>query len=247
MSKETKFADGLFKGFSLGSTLEEKPYGNILHNGRKHDAGNDLKKAYGNLSKAQGVPKGVDPGKHEDCVQQVKDQGHDKESAIRICNDSLRGQVKKSISSRFSDLSEEEVNEFADLILSKASKGKEYSSGKKHEKHHAALERMLQDEEKEHGKDYDKNGKVSKSLLDLTKALFESPKEIPMKQEASKEDKKRMLEMDIQDEVRKLKEYQEYKYLIEDELPDLKDHFEKQYNKCKREAMKKYNELKKLK
>lgn len=41
------------------------------------------------LRKKQGVPKGVDPAKHERCVQDVKEQGHGKESAIKICNASM--------------------------------------------------------------------------------------------------------------------------------------------------------------
>lgn len=48
------------------------------------------------LQKKQGVPKGVDPAKHERCVKEVKAKGHDKSSAYAICNAS----VKKSFSER---------------------------------------------------------------------------------------------------------------------------------------------------
>lgn len=42
------------------------------------------------LKKKQGVPKGVDPDKHERCVKDVKKQGHDKSSAYAICNSSMK-------------------------------------------------------------------------------------------------------------------------------------------------------------
>lgn len=41
------------------------------------------------LEKKQGVPEGVDPAKHEDCVHDVKAEGHGKVSAIKICNASM--------------------------------------------------------------------------------------------------------------------------------------------------------------
>lgn len=42
------------------------------------------------VEKAIGVPKGVDPEKHERCVKDVKKQGHDKSSAYAICNASMK-------------------------------------------------------------------------------------------------------------------------------------------------------------
>lgn len=42
------------------------------------------------LAKKQGVPEGVSPSKQERCVQDVKKKGHDKVSAIKICNASLQ-------------------------------------------------------------------------------------------------------------------------------------------------------------
>jgi hypothetical protein len=45
------------------------------------------------LAKTQGVPEGVSPEKHEDCVHDVKAEGHGKVSAIKICNASM---AKKS-------------------------------------------------------------------------------------------------------------------------------------------------------
>ena len=41
------------------------------------------------LEKKQGVPKGVDPAKHERCVMDVKASGKDKSSAYAICNSSM--------------------------------------------------------------------------------------------------------------------------------------------------------------
>ena len=41
------------------------------------------------LEKKQGVPKGVDPAKHERCVLDVKADGKDKSSAYAICNASM--------------------------------------------------------------------------------------------------------------------------------------------------------------
>lgn len=38
--------DGLFKSFTLGSTLEQSPTGNYISNTRKHNAEADLAKAY---------------------------------------------------------------------------------------------------------------------------------------------------------------------------------------------------------
>jgi hypothetical protein len=47
------------------------------------------------MEKKQGVPEGVDPDKQESCVKDVKSQGHDKVSAIKICNSSLQKFMKK--------------------------------------------------------------------------------------------------------------------------------------------------------
>lgn len=41
------------------------------------------------LKKKKGVPKGVDSEKHERCIRQVKQKGHDKSSAYAICNASM--------------------------------------------------------------------------------------------------------------------------------------------------------------
>jgi hypothetical protein len=41
------------------------------------------------------VPKGVDKKKHSSCERKLIDQGKDKVTAIKICNDSLRGKIKK--------------------------------------------------------------------------------------------------------------------------------------------------------
>jgi len=41
------------------------------------------------LAKKRGVPKGVDPAKHEKCVKDVKSKGKDKSSAFAICNSSM--------------------------------------------------------------------------------------------------------------------------------------------------------------
>ncbi|RMG80257.1 MAG: hypothetical protein D6707_06715 [Bacteroidetes bacterium] len=49
----------------------------------------DNKKYATVLKKKRGVPKGVDPDKQERCVRDVKAQGKDKTSAIKICNASL--------------------------------------------------------------------------------------------------------------------------------------------------------------
>ena len=46
------------------------------------------------LEKKQGVPKGVDPAKHERCVMDVKSQGNDKSSAFAICNSSMKKGVE---------------------------------------------------------------------------------------------------------------------------------------------------------
>lgn len=46
-------------------------------------------KASGKVNKSAGVPKGVSPEKHEDCVHDVKAEGHGKVSAIKICNASM--------------------------------------------------------------------------------------------------------------------------------------------------------------
>lgn len=65
----------------------------------------NLSKGIQKLSKKQGVPKEVDPDKHERCVQSVKKQGHDKKSAIRICNTSLKkSRLIKSITLLKKDL-----------------------------------------------------------------------------------------------------------------------------------------------
>ena len=50
----------------------------------------NVKKSLGErLMKKQGVPKGVDPAKHERCVMDVKADGKDKSSAYAICNSSM--------------------------------------------------------------------------------------------------------------------------------------------------------------
>lgn len=41
------------------------------------------------------VPKGVDKKKHGRCEQHLMDQGKSKVSAIKICNSSLQGKIKK--------------------------------------------------------------------------------------------------------------------------------------------------------
>ena len=46
------------------------------------------------LEKKQGVPKGVDPAKHERCVMDVKAEGNDKSSAFAICNSSMKKGVE---------------------------------------------------------------------------------------------------------------------------------------------------------
>lgn len=50
------------------------------------------------LEKKQGVPKGVNPKKHERCVKDVKDQGKDKSSAYAICNASLKKSFLEKLS-----------------------------------------------------------------------------------------------------------------------------------------------------
>jgi hypothetical protein len=56
------------------------------------------KKALENLMDlVKAAPKGVDPDKHERCVQDVKDQGKDVGSAHAICTASLKGKIKKVI------------------------------------------------------------------------------------------------------------------------------------------------------
>ena len=49
----------------------------------------NMRKADEDLEKKQGVPKGVDPAKHERCVMDVKADGKDKSSAYAICNASM--------------------------------------------------------------------------------------------------------------------------------------------------------------
>ena len=49
----------------------------------------NMRKADEDLEKKQGVPKGVDPAKHERCVMDVKADGKDKSSAYAICNASI--------------------------------------------------------------------------------------------------------------------------------------------------------------
>lgn len=96
--------------YTIGSTLQQDASGNIIANTKKpgidyveraknhknqsmtpkdfeESKNEDVEKS--NLKKKKGVPEGVDSAKHERCVQQVKEQGHDKESAIKICNESL--------------------------------------------------------------------------------------------------------------------------------------------------------------
>ena len=50
---------------------------------------NDEEVEKAGLYKKQGVPKGVDPAKHERCVMDVKADGKDKSSAFAICNASM--------------------------------------------------------------------------------------------------------------------------------------------------------------
>lgn len=49
------------------------------------------------LAKKQGVPKGVDPDKHERCVKDVKKQGKDKSSAYAICNASMKKAFRENL------------------------------------------------------------------------------------------------------------------------------------------------------
>lgn len=53
------------------------------------------------LRKKQGVPSDADPATHERCVQHLKDQGHSKESAFKICN--AAGAGKKSLEKAWKD------------------------------------------------------------------------------------------------------------------------------------------------
>ena len=52
------------------------------------------------MEKKQGVPEGVDPAKQESCVKDVKAQGHEKVSAIKICNSSLQKFMEKKEAKR---------------------------------------------------------------------------------------------------------------------------------------------------
>lgn len=42
------------------------------------------------------VPKGVNKKKHGRCEKHLQDQGKDKVTAIKICNDSLRHMIKRN-------------------------------------------------------------------------------------------------------------------------------------------------------
>lgn len=73
------------------------------------------------LIKKQGVPEGVDPAVHERCVIEVKKQGKDKESAIRICNVALQK------SSKFSN---EQMEEISKALFPQPMEIKEYTPSK---------------------------------------------------------------------------------------------------------------------
>lgn len=98
------------EAFVIGSTLEQSANGNVMANMKKpamdyversknhknqamtpkdFEEASEEPVEKSNLKKKRGVPEGVDPAKHERCVQDVKAKGHDKESAIKICNESL--------------------------------------------------------------------------------------------------------------------------------------------------------------
>lgn len=70
-----------------------------------------LNKADEDIKKKQGVPKGVDPAKHERCVKEVKKQGKDKSSAYAICNSS----IKKSEELNMSDINKE-IDEMSETM-----------------------------------------------------------------------------------------------------------------------------------
>lgn len=84
---------------AVAAAVGMKKYGKgkmeeMAHEGKKAP---EMEKAYENsmtksekLAKKQGVPEGVDPEKHEDCVHDVKAEGHGKVSAIKICNASMQ-------------------------------------------------------------------------------------------------------------------------------------------------------------
>lgn len=54
-----------------------------------------------NMYKKQGVPEGIDPAKHERCIQAVKDQGKKKSSAFAICNASMTKSNKLKFIKKF--------------------------------------------------------------------------------------------------------------------------------------------------
>ena len=79
-------------GVKAGKGLFGKPpkaRGVGISTGSGSTGGYGVKKGDENLEKKQGVPKGVDPAKHERCVMDVKADGKDKSSAYAICNASM--------------------------------------------------------------------------------------------------------------------------------------------------------------
>ena len=79
-------------GVKAGKGLFGKPpkaRGVGISTGSGSTGGYGVKKGDENLEKKQGVPKGVDPAKHERCVMDVKADGKDKSSAYAICNSSM--------------------------------------------------------------------------------------------------------------------------------------------------------------
>ena len=84
---------GMKKSLIMNKSLETLFYMQQLANqGRiKPKQKRNMKKSLKDriLEKKQGVPKGVDPAKHERCVLDVKADGQDKSSAYAICNASM--------------------------------------------------------------------------------------------------------------------------------------------------------------
>ena len=79
-------------GVKAGKGLFGKPpkaRGVGISTGSGSTGGYGVKKGDEDLEKKQGVPKGVDPAKHERCVMDVKADGKDKSSAYAICNASM--------------------------------------------------------------------------------------------------------------------------------------------------------------
>lgn len=203
------------EGKADGAGLEEQKDKKSC--GMKHKAEMDetpAKEDEEELKKKQGVPEGVDPAKHERCVKEVKKQGKDKESAIRICNASMKKSRLQRMWKVFNINMPESLEKEEDINLAKSGArilmDKVMNQGKDLEK---ATDIAIKTMEEKYGEDFAKCG-------DMIEYFSKNPEKLEKKKEVKKssysvkereiEDYKEMLkakEQDAEDRFN-IKEYE---------------------------------------